>query len=71
MNISIEVNVLVTDDQGNEVESHIFESLERAHTKINELKRAGLLEVSVFGEMHTDEVLLKMDCARNNKRKPA
>ena len=71
MNISIEVNVLVTDDLGNEVESHIFESLERAHTKIKEMKRADYMEVSVFGEPHTDEVLLKMDCARNNKRSTA
>ena len=71
MNIIIKVNVQVRDDQGNEVESHIFESLERAHPKIKEMKRADYMEVSVFGEPHTHEVLLKMDCSRTDKWRTA
>ena len=39
MNISIEVNVLVTDDQDNVEDSHTFESLEEAQLKITELKK--------------------------------
>ena len=60
MNISIEIDVMVTDDEGNCIEHFTFERLGDAKEKIDSLK-----------EMHTDEVLLKMDCARNNKRRTA
>ena len=39
MEISIEVIVLVTDDQDNVEDSHTFESIEEAQLKITELRK--------------------------------